>query len=79
MRNPNAVIGSGSGLGGGAIVIYLLSLFGVHVDSYAAAAIAAALTGAVLWVGRVEKSGGISGLWNRLFHGATPAPPAPKS
>lgn len=75
MKNPNAVIGGGSGLGGGAIVIFLLSLVHVTVSAYAAVAIAGAVTGAVLWIGR---EGGIAGIWNKILHGTTtpPAPPA---
>ena len=73
MKNPNAVIGGGSGLGGGSIVVYLLSLSHVSISAYAGVAIAGAITGAVLWVGR---EGGLAGIWNKIVHGTT-APPAP--
>jgi hypothetical protein len=76
VKNPNAVIGGGSGLGGGALVVYALSLVGIHVDAYGAVAIASAAATAVLWAGRIEAAGGIAGIWNRIMHGK-PAPPAP--
>lgn len=75
MKNPNAVIGGGSGLGGGALVIWALSLVGLHPNAYAAAAIAAAVTVVVLWIGRIPANGGIAGIWNKYMHGK-PAPPA---
>ncbi len=75
MKHPNAVIGSGSSLTGGALVLFLLSLVGIHVDNYAAAAIAAAAGGIVLWAGR--QKGGLFGIWGRLMHGTPPEPPAP--
>jgi hypothetical protein len=72
--NPNAVVGTGSGLSGGILLVYVLSLFGVNIDAYVAVAITAAVTGAVLWIGRV---GGIEGLWQRILHGnPPPVPPA---
>lgn len=73
MKNPNAVIGGGSGLGGGSLVVYLLSIVHVSVSAYAGIAIASAVTGVVLWFGR---EGGLAGIWNKIVHG-TPVPPKP--
>jgi hypothetical protein len=71
MKNPNAVIGGGSGLGGGTLVVYLLSIAHVSVSAYAGIAIASGVTGVVLWFGR---EGGLDGIWNKIIHG-TPAAP----
>lgn len=74
MKNPNAVIGGGSGLGGGAIVVYVLSLFHVHVDTYAAGAIFVAVSAVVLFIGRE----GLAGLAETILHGnKPPVPPTP--
>lgn len=69
--NPNAAVGGGSAVGGGAIIIYILGLFHIHVDNYAAVAIAAAVSGVVLFIGRE----GLAGLVNTILHGNKPAAP----
>lgn len=73
--NPNAAVSTGSGLGGGAVVLYILGLFHLHVDNYAAGAIFAAISGLVLLVGRE----GLAGIVHTVLHGSKPpaAPPAP--
>ena len=65
MNHPNAAVGTSTGVGGGSLVIYLLGLFGWHVDNYAAVAIAAAVSGVALFIGR----NGIKGAWRRIIHG----------
>lgn len=75
MRNPNAVVGGTSGIGGGALVVFLLSLVHVSISAYAGVAIAGAIATAVLWVGRLTRDGGLIGVWNRLLHGDPPPKP----
>ena len=72
MKNPNAVVGGAGGAGGGALVIYILGLFKVHVDVYAAGLIFTAVSSAVLWIGR----DGLKGIIGSVWHGSAPKPPA---
>jgi putative flippase GtrA len=65
--HPNALVGGGSGIGGGLVVVYVLSLAGVDVDPMIAAAIAGGCSALVLFVGRE----GIRGLVRRVWRGGS--------
>jgi hypothetical protein len=62
-NNPNAVIGGTTGIGGGALAVYLLNLVGLHIDAYGGAVIAGAVAAAALLIGRVGIRGALRQLW----------------
>lgn len=62
-ENPNAVVGGTSGVGGGAAVIYLLSLVGITVSGYGAVLIAGAITTVFLFVGKHGIRGFLRMIW----------------
>lgn len=61
--HPNAVIGGGSGIGGGVLVVWALSLAGVEVPPEVAAVIAGVIGTAVLFIGHKGFRGLASLLW----------------
>lgn len=65
MKNPNAVIGGSSGVGGGVVVVYALTLVGIDVDPMVGAAIAGVISAVVLYVGRE----GVRGLFRLVWRG----------
>lgn len=76
MKHPNAIVGGLSGLSGGAIVIYVLGLVGVHPSLYEAGIIFTLISSAALFVGR----NGAVGTWKFvrqtfLYGKKAPAPP----
>jgi hypothetical protein len=64
--NANAVAGGTSGIGGGALVVWLLDLGGVAVSGYLGALIAGAVATAFLWLGK----NGIRGLLRTIWRGS---------
>lgn len=74
VKNPNALVGAVSGIGGGQIVINLARLFGWNVSTGWALTIAGAATYVVLFVGR----NGLVGVWHVLKFGAGNTPPVAK-
>lgn len=63
--HPNAIVGGVGGIGGGAAVVEILDLAGVHVSSTLAAVIAGASASLLLFVGR----NGLAGLGRALWRG----------
>lgn len=69
IKNPNATVALGAGLGGSQIVINLAQhLFGWGISTGWATAIAGGAASAVLFFW--DK--GIAGAWNRIMHGKQP-------
>jgi uncharacterized membrane protein YfcA len=64
--NPNAVVGGGSGIGGGVLIVWLLGYFGVDISNEVAATIAGLVAGGVLFIGR----NGVKGTIGRIWKGA---------
>lgn len=77
VKNPNALVGLGGGLGGAQIVINIGKAFGWSVSTGWATLIAAGASYIVLFIGRE----GFDGVKNVLMHGTkgTTAPPPPTS
>jgi hypothetical protein len=63
--HPNAVAGAVGGAGGGPLIVYVLSLFGVEVDPYVAAVIAGASASLALFIGR----SGVRGVFRLVWRG----------
>jgi hypothetical protein len=71
MNNPNAVVGTGSTIGGGALVVLIASRFGVDLSTYEGIVIGGFLGGAVLWVGKLDiKEKGIKGALKSIWSGS---------
>ena len=64
-HHPNAVVGGLAGSAGGAALIEILDLFGVHVTGGTAVWLAGGLTALALLIGRR----GFAGVWQTLKHG----------
>jgi hypothetical protein len=64
-KNPNAIVGGGSGVAGGVAVVYVLSLFGIDVDPMVGAIIAGGFSAVVLFLGRE----GVRGLFRLVWRG----------
>jgi hypothetical protein len=62
--HPNATVGSVSAAGGGALIVWVLSLLGVDVDPYIATVIAGGVAGLLLLVGRKGVKGVARVLWS---------------
>lgn len=71
-KNPNAFVGGGSALIGGQIVLNVAKALGYDLSSGWALTLGAALTSAVLFIGR----NGFAGVWNGLKHGFGKTPEA---
>ena len=65
VKNPNALVGGASALGGGEIVVNLARLFGWDISTGWALAIAGAASYVVLFIGR----NGLVGCWNVVKFG----------
>jgi hypothetical protein len=65
LRNPNALVGGGSALIGGQIVLNVAKALGYDLSPGWSLGLGAALTSAVLFVGRE----GFAGVWEGLKHG----------
>lgn len=61
----SAVGGGAAGIGGGAVVVYLLSLIGVDITPYAAAAVAGAASTAATVILRL----GVKGVFRVIWEG----------
>ena len=61
--NPNAVAGTVSGAGGGALIVWVLSLVGLNVDPYIATILAGVTAGVVLFIGRNGIQGALRKIW----------------
>jgi hypothetical protein len=72
-NNPNASTSLLSGIGGGSFVVWVLGTFGVHISTYAGVAVAGALSGIILFIGR----NGFQGAIDRIRYGSAGKPPAP--
>jgi hypothetical protein len=70
--NPNAIIGGGSALVGGQIVLNVAKALGYDLSAGWALTTGAALTSVVLFVGR----NGFAGVWNLLKFGTGGKPKA---
>ena len=66
MKHPNAVVGGLAGSAGGAALIEILDLFGVHVTGGTAVWLAGGLTAVALFIGRR----GFRGLARMLWRGS---------
>lgn len=66
MTHPNATVGTISGIGGGELVVNVAKAFGYNISTGWGIAIAGAVTGVVLFVGR----NGVVGVWQRILHGS---------
>lgn len=73
MSNPNAAVGTVSTIGGGEIVVNIAKLFGWSISTGWGIAIAGALSGLVLFIGRE----GVVGVWNTVVHGSKKPPAVP--
>lgn len=65
MSNPNALVGGGSALVGGQIVLNAAKWLGYDLSPGWALTLGAGLTAVVLFIGR----NGFAGVWNGLMHG----------
>jgi hypothetical protein len=64
-KHPNALVAGGSGIGGGALVVWLLGLGGVDMTPEVGAMIAGGIASAALLVGRK----GIRGIARAVWRG----------
>lgn len=62
-NHPNATTAGGTG-SLSVLLVYLLSVFGVHIDPALAAAIPTILTTAVLWIGKKGIKGTFRAIWD---------------
>lgn len=69
-KNPNALIGGLSGIGGGQIVVNLAKLFGWNISTGWAITVAGIASYVVLFVGK----SGFAGVWRLLKYGTDGKP-----
>lgn len=72
LKNPNALVGSGSGFIGGELIVNIAKQFGWDISLGWGLGIASVCTGVVLFIGK----NGFVGLWNLLKFGSGGAPKA---
>jgi hypothetical protein len=61
--NPNAVIGGGSGIAGGLLIVQVFNWFGYDLDAGTGAVIAGVVSLVVLFIGRNGIRGAIRKIW----------------
>lgn len=67
-KHPNAITATGSSIVGGELVVNIAKQIGWAISTGWGIAIAGALSGFVLFIGR----DGLAGAWHLLIHGKTP-------